>query len=136
MCGKVGKNVNVYKNAQISPKVQLGDNSDIGYGARLFGEVIIGSDVIMAPDVVIYTRNHKFDSLDIPIKYQGSTEERKVIIQDGCWIGHGVLILPGVTVGEGAVCGARAVITKDVPPFAVVGGNPARVIKYRKNKRR
>ena len=70
--------------------------------------------------------------MDVPIKYQGSTEEKKVIIEDGCWIGHGVFILPGVTVGKGSVCGARSVITKDVPPFSVVGGNPAKVLKYRK----
>ena len=87
----------------------------------------------MAPDVVIYTVNHRTDRVDVPIKYQGNTEQKPVIIGNGVWIGHGAFILPGVKIGEGAVVAARAVVTKDVPAFSIVAGNPAKEVKSRLN---
>ncbi len=138
MCGKLimkrcGKNVNIYPRALISPDVELGDGSDIGLRAQIHGKTIIGKDVIMAPDVCIYTQNHKIDSLDIPIKYQGSTPEQAVYIGDGAWIGARAIILPGVHIGDGAVVGAGSVVTKNVPDLAIVGGVPARVLKSRRD---
>ncbi len=87
---------------------------------------------MMGPDVVILTQNHKFDRLDIPMLDQGFKDEQPVTICDDVWIGARVIILPGVTVGKGAIIAAGAVVTKDVPEYAIVGGNPARVIKMRK----
>ena len=69
---------------------------------------------------------------DIPMRGQGSTPARKVTVSSDVWIGARVIILPGVTIGQGAIIAAGAVVTKDVPPFSVVGGVPARVIKFRK----
>jgi maltose O-acetyltransferase len=136
-CGKLiltkcGKNVNIEKGAVFSPSVELGDNSGIGIRARINGKVIIGKDVMMGPDVCIYTRNHAFDRTDIPMNLQGMTPEKPVIIGDDVWIGTRVTILAVVHIGTGAIIGAGAVVTKDVPDYAVVGGNPARVIKMRK----
>ena len=136
MCGKMilnkcGKNVNIYPKAEFSSKIELGDNSDLGYRCKINGKCIIGRDVIMAPDVAIYTVNHKTDRIDIPIKYQGVTEERPVIIGDGTWICSRVIILPGVEIGKGCVIGAGAVVTKSIPDFSIAGGNPAVVIKKR-----
>lgn len=136
-CGKLildkcGSNVNIYPKAMFSSRVELGDNSDLGLRCHINGKVIIGNDVIMAPDVAIYTVNHNTDRVDIPIKYQGSTEEKPVSIGDGCWICARVIILPGVKIGKGCVVGAGAVVTKSVPDFSVVAGNPARVVKQRK----
>ena len=136
-CGKLilvkcGKNVNIEKGAKFSPSVELGNNSGIGINAHLDGKVIIGNDVMMGPDVCIFVRNHKFDRTDIPMNMQGATIERPVIIGDDVWIGARVIILPGVKIGNGAIIGAGSVVTKDVPDYAIVGGNPAEIKKYRK----
>ena len=85
----------------------------------------------MGPEVVIWTTNHRFDRIDIPIMQQGNRPSAPVWIGDDVWIGTRVIILPGVKVGNHAVIGAGAVVAKDVPPWAVVAGNPAEIIRYR-----
>lgn len=137
MCGKLlldkcGKKVNIERNATFSSKSTLGNNSGIGINAKL-GIVHIGDNVMMGPDCVIITSNHKFDRLDIPMCEQGSEKDRPVYIGNDVWIGYRVTILPGVKIGNGCIIGAGAVVTKDVPDYAIVGGNPARIIRYRKN---
>jgi maltose O-acetyltransferase len=87
---------------------------------------------MMGPEVVILTMNHRFDRLDVPIRCQGNSLAKPVVIEDDVWIGRRVVILPGVTIHRGAVIGAGAVVTKDVPEYAVAGGNPTHVLKYRK----
>jgi len=74
--------------------------------------------------------NHNFDRLDIPMKNQGFNTA-PIIIEDDVWIGHGCVITQGVTIGKGAIVGSNAVVTKDVPELAIVGGVPAKLIKYR-----
>ncbi len=81
---------------------------------------------MMAPDVIICTENHKYTKET----YEGWLEQ-PVIIEDNVWIGYRVIILPGVRVGRNAIIGAGAVVTKDVPPYKVVGGVPAKVLKTR-----
>lgn len=126
-----GENVNIEKGAAISSKVRIGDNSGIGQNAIVSGKTTIGKNVMMGPDCIIYTRNHSFDNLDTPMISQGFNEEREVFIEDDVWIGGRVIILPGRTIKKGAIIGAGSVVTKDVPEFAIVGGNPAKIIKYR-----
>ena len=82
----------------------------------------------------MYSRNHAFDRIDIPMCEQGYLPEKTIVISDDVWIGGHVIILPGVHIGNGAIVGAGAVVTKDVPQYAIVGGNPAKVIKYRRSK--
>ena len=136
-CGKLilahcGKGVNIEKEAVFPSSVELGDYSGIGIRAQISGRTIIGKHVMMGPDVCIYVRNHMFSRTDIPMNLQGFAPEKPVIIEDDVWIGARVIILPGVHIGTGAVIGAGAVVTKDVPDYAVVGGNPARILKMRK----
>ena len=95
-------------------------------------KVVIGNNVMMGPEVIIYTSGHKHDRIDIPMMEQGSSEVQPVKIGNDVWIGGRVIILPGVKVGNGAIIGAGAVVTKDVPDYAIVGGNPAKVIRMRK----
>mgnify|MGYP002518667337 CR=1 FL=1 len=128
----VGKNANIQKNAIVGRRVSIGDNSGIGAHCVVPDHVTIGNYVMMAPNCYFVTKNHAFDRTDIPMEQQGYTETKPIVIEDDVWIGYGVIVLPGVTVGTGAIVGAGAVVTKDVPPYAIVGGNPARVIKYRK----
>ncbi len=137
LCGKLmlkscGRKVNIEQNALFSAKVSLGDYSGIGINARINGECAIGHHVMMGTDVVIITKNHAFNRTDIPMMDQGFEEERPVVIGNDVWIGDRVIILPGVTVGNGSILAAGAVVTHDVPAYAIVGGVPAQVIKMRK----
>ena len=77
---RCGRNVNVQKNTRFSHKCYIGDNSGIGEGSNLFGEVILGNNVMMGPQCLIYTQNHAFDRLDIPMIEQGPQFEKKVVI--------------------------------------------------------
>ena len=129
---KCGKNVNIQQFTCFSNRCEIGDNSGIGRGSKLYGKVVIGNDVMMGPECWIYTQNHAFDRLDIPMKDQGPQCEKQVVIGNDVWIGGRVTILPGVHIGNGCIIGAGAVVTKDVPDYAIVGGNPAKVIRFRR----
>ena len=133
ICDKVGKHVNFEKGASFSSRIVIGDYSGIGVRANIGPGVTIGNDVMMGPDCNIYTRNHKHDRTDIPMRLQGYEDIKAVCIKDDVWIGSGVTIMPGVTIGKGAILGTGAVVTHDVPDFAIVGGVPARVIKSRRD---
>ncbi len=128
---KAGSGIDIQKNTRFSHLCEIGNNSGIGEGSRLYGHVIIGDNVMMGPQCWIYTQNHEFHSLDIPIRNQGPQQEKPVKIGNDVWIGGRVTILPGVTIGNGVIIGAGAVVTKDIENFSIVGGNPARVLKYR-----
>lgn len=112
--------------------IRIGDRSQVGQRSRIDHDVTIGSDVLMGPDVVIYSGGHAYEDPKTPINLQGSIPSRPVRIGDDVWIGTRVVILPGVTIGNGAVVGANSVVTKSVPEYAVVAGNPARFIKWRR----
>lgn len=94
------------------------------------GDIKIGKRCMIAAHSGIYANNHIFTNPLEPIKYQGVTR-KGIVIEDDCWLGHGVTVLDGVTIGQGSVIGAGAVVTKDIPPFSVAIGIPARVIKNR-----
>ncbi len=111
--------------------ISIGEYSGIGLNARVQGPLIIGNYVMMGPEVMIYTKNHKIDNLAIPMVKQGITKPQCVTIEDDVWIGARAIILPGVTIGKGSVIAAGAVVTKDVEPYSVMGGIPAKRIKSR-----
>ncbi|MGE4283444.1 MAG: DapH/DapD/GlmU-related protein [Clostridia bacterium] len=114
--------------------ISIGTDSGLGLNCRVQGPLFIGKNVMMGPDVLIYTRNHNIDRTDIPMIKQGNTQAELVVIEDDVWIGARAVVLPGVRIGEGAVVAAGAIVTKDVEPYTIVGGNPARKIKSRKEK--
>ena len=136
LCGRLmlthcGKDVNIEKNALFSANVSLGDRSGIGIGAKIYGTCIIGDDVMMGSDVTIITREHRTERTDIPMREQGFEDEQPVVIGNDVWLGDRVTILPGVTIGDGSIVGAGAVVTGDIPPYSVAVGVPARVIRMR-----
>jgi acetyltransferase-like isoleucine patch superfamily enzyme len=96
---------------------------------ELRGILHIGSGTIIGPRVKVHTSNHNYEGEMLP--YDDRYLVKDVFIGDNVWIGSDVTIMPGVHIGEGAIIGACSCVTKDIPPFAIVGGCPARIIKYR-----
>lgn len=126
-----GSNINVERGAVFSSKIRIGNNSGIGKNAKIPEQVTIGNDVMMGPECYMYTQNHAFDRLDIPMWRQGHSPVSPITVGDDVWIGGRVTVLPGVYIGNGSIIGAGSVVTKDVPPYAIVGGAPAKIIRYR-----
>ena len=137
MFDSCGRDVNVEAGADFGKGkgIAIGDRSGIGIRARLDSPVSIGNDVMMGPDVLIFTRNHRFSRLDVPMIEQGSTDPQGVVIGNDVWIGERAIILPGVVIGDGAIVGAGAVVREAVPPLAIAIGNPAQVVDYREERR-
>ena len=129
-----GENVFIgpYVKCTYPHRVWLGSHVYVGPYTFLSsqGGLTIEDGVIIGPFVSIYTANHNYEGGEA-IPYDGVTLQSPVTIEQHVWIGGNVVVLPGVRIGEGAVVGAGAVVVKDVPPMAVVGGNPARILKYR-----
>lgn len=125
---RLGKNVLI----QGGGVIVFGENSFAGDGCT-FGvneSIIIGKNVMIAHYVSIRDTDHIFSNVEIPMIEQGISTDA-VIIKDDVWIGHGAVVLKGVTVGKGAIIAAGAVVNRTVPDYAIVGGVPAKIIKYR-----
>ena len=129
---KMGKNVNIERNAFFTPQLKIGDNSGVGINCEVYGPVTIGKNVMMGPEVIVYTQGHRHDNAEIPMREQGNDDIKPVSIGDDVWIGRRAMIMPGVSIGHGCIIGAGAIVTKDVPDFCVVGGVPAKILYYRK----
>lgn len=127
-----GHEINIEKKAFFSRNVSLGSHSGIGIRCIVNGPTVIGDNVMMGPEVMIFTENHKHDRTDIPMLNQGYTEVQPVTVGNDVWIGARSIILPGVIIGDGAIIAAGAVVTKDVESYSIVAGNPAKKVKDRK----
>lgn len=114
--------------------VIIGDNVHISSYCLFSGKgnITIGDNVMFGSGVKIISSNHGFSKLDIPMIMQEETYA-DIKIENDVWVGTNVIILKGVTISEGAIIGAGAVVKKDVPPYSIVGGVPAKIIKYREN---
>ncbi len=123
-------------DSEIRPPFYCDYGSHIDIGARVFvncglvaldvGQIVIGDDVQIGPNVQLLTPTHPLDADLRRAKWEAA---EPIVIERNAWLGGGAIVLPGVKVGENAVVGAGAVVTKDVPPSVVVAGNPARIIK-------
>lgn len=136
LCGRLifescGEGVDIGRKVKFSSGISLGSFSGIGDRCYFQGEVIIGDNVMIAPEAVFIAASHNMDRTDIPMNRQGVVNKR-IVIGNDVWIGYGATVLAGVTISEGAVIGARSLVTKDVLPYAVVGGVPAKWIRSRK----
>lgn len=132
LLGEMGRQVILEHRVFIRPPrhVSIGDDVFIGRGCELWAHgpqarIRIGAHTLLAPGVLVTTLSHDYSSLAMPV------EARPVTIGERVWLGARCVILPGVTVGDGAVVAAGAVVTSDVPPWTVVAGVPARVVKPR-----
>lgn len=132
---KCGKNVNIERGAVFGCgfDVEIGDRSGIGINAHIPSDTIIGNNVNMGPEVFILSRNHRIDRTDIVMQQQGYCLEKQTVIGDDVWIGRQVTMTPGRTIAKGSVIGACCLLCKDFPEYSVVGGNPSKLIRNRKN---
>jgi acetyltransferase-like isoleucine patch superfamily enzyme len=115
----------------ISRDIIVGKYSFIGTNCTIYPRVRIGAYCLIAPDVKIVGADHKYDLIGLPICYSGREHLAETVIGDDVWIGTSAIILAGARIGDGAIVAAGAVVTRDVPPFQIVGGNPAKPIKRR-----
>lgn len=131
----IGKHFTVSVTNSVFKKnaITAGDYVFIGEKAFFCANVQIGHFVMIASCVAIVGGDHRFDVIGVPARFTGrdGMEELLTVIEDDVWIGHGCIIIAGVRIGRGAIVAAGAVVTKDVPPYAIVGGVPAKLIRYR-----
>ena len=130
------RNLNVEKGAYFGNGKNFTVGNDVGLGMNfksLNRIVTIDDYLMMGEDVLFLGGKHSFDNTDIPMGKQGSSGQTPLYIAGDVWIGARAIVLPGCKrIGHGSIIGAGAVVTKDVPDWAIVGGNPAKVIRYRK----
>ena len=134
MFKKCGKQILVGRKAYWGfNTIDIGNYSSIGPNFTMVNSSLsIGNYVMMAPNLLVIGGTHKFDSIDIPMREQGSNPKTELVIGDDVWIGNRVTILSNCRrIGNGAIVGACSVVTKDVPDYAIVAGNPAKIIRYR-----
>lgn len=134
----VGKHTNIHPTTIIryGRNVKIGDNCLINHNNLLQpgkgpnGTITIGNYVHTGVNVMFMAFNHGFYTTDIPTKEQDYMDA-PIVVEDDVWIGGGSIILSGVTIGKGAIIASGAVVNRDVPSYAIVGGVPAKVLKYR-----
>ncbi|CAA6826913.1 MAG: Transferase [uncultured Sulfurovum sp.] len=128
-----GNNIKVDKNVYISPYIKVGDNVRISENCKIRKNTSIGDNVLIGPGVHILTATHNFEKIDLPVCKQGTTQYN-VQVGNDVWIGTNAIILPKVKVGNHTIIAAGSVVTKDIPDYAIVGGNPAKLIRSRVDK--
>ncbi len=113
-------------------RVVVGSRVNIGAGSFLYGygDIEIGDDCLLANQVEVVTGGHEHGRRDLAMRFQGRRPTRTVIGRD-CWLGTHAVVLGGVSLGEGSIVGAGAVVTGDIPPYSIAVGVPARVIGTR-----
>lgn len=111
-------------------EIEIGERTILGYYSYFAGpgSIKVGEDCMFACHTSVHANHHNFGALDVPIQKQGRTCQG-ITIEDNCWIGAGVRILDGVTIGRGTVIGAGAVVNQDLPPYSVAVGVPAKVVR-------
>jgi len=126
------------RDGYLEPGVYLSDGRSVRIGAHcqinedvFIQAAEIGDYVMIAPGAAILSKSHVHDRTDVPMVLQGETDHRPPVIADDVWIGRGAIVMPAVTIGQGSIVGAGAVVTRDVPPYSIVAGVPARLVASR-----
>lgn len=141
-CIHFGKNIGIgkytyflpcteYEGVKYNPVIKIGDGCSIGIrnSFACIDRIEIGNNVLFAGYVHITDHSHGYEDISLPVKRQKLISKGPVIIEDDCWLGFETEILSGVHIGKHSIVAARAVVTKDVPPYSIVAGNPAKVVK-------
>jgi acetyltransferase-like isoleucine patch superfamily enzyme len=117
--------------SRISKDITVGAFSSVGPGAYICPKVTLGKYVLVAPNLSIVGEDHRVDIVGIPYIFSGRPSLKETVIEDDVWIGRNVSIRAGVHIGRGSLIAMGAVVTKDIEPYSIVGGVPARVISMR-----
>lgn len=129
---RCGKGTYFGNSVKIGPgRVSIGNYSFVGPECWLQSNADIGNYVMLAGRVAIVGGDHRIDVPGVPAINAGRDINKQVIIEDDVWVGYGVIIMHGVKIGEGSVIAAGAIVTKEVPPYVIYGGVPAREIRKR-----
>lgn len=147
ICSRIRNWILYFINPEISKKITVGKrcyfgnlyclrcgpNVSFGNGFEMHNvKLTVGENVMIASDVMIMGGGHRFTRTDIPMTEQGELGKTELIIEDDVWIGTRVTILAkNIVIGKGSIIGANAVVTKNIPPYSIVVGNPAKVVKTR-----
>lgn len=123
-----------YRDGRFEPSIKIGNNVSINFDCHIgaTNSIYIGNDVMIASKVYISDHSHgeiNMKSLMIPPRLRPLVSKGPIIIEDNVWIGEGVAILPNVRIGKNSIIGANAVVTKDIPPFSIAAGVPAKIVK-------
>lgn len=134
--GSCGNKLNVEKGAYFGKGKDIQAGNEVGFGKNFQCrnvELTVGNYLMMGEDVLFQGGKHHFDNTDIPMGHQGGAGKTPLRIGNDVWIGARVIVLPGCKqIGNGVIIGAGSVVTKDIPDYAIVGGNPAKILKMRK----
>jgi len=114
-------------NNGVGPVI-IGDRTKIGLSNTIIGPVTIGNDIRLAQNITLSGLNHNYEDVSMPIHVQG-VSTAPIVIEDETWIGANVVVVAGVTIGKHSIVAAGSIVTKDIPPYSVAVGNPARVLK-------
>ena len=134
---KTGHNANIERGAYFGKGtwVEIGKNSSIGVNSHIQNNTIIGDDVMMGPNTyMLDNTTHNFARTDITMIAQGKkkyADRSQVIIGNDVWIGRDVMILGSKIIADGSIIGARTLLTKNFPPYSIIGGNPSKLIRSR-----
>lgn len=127
-----GSQIRIGRGTVILPRsVSIGDHTFIGDHCWLMAEADIGRFCMLASNVALVGGDHRFDVVGVPSIEAGRPGQKRIFIEDDVWIGFGAIVMHGVRIGEGAIVAAGALVTKDVPPYTIVGSPPAREIRAR-----
>jgi acetyltransferase-like isoleucine patch superfamily enzyme len=121
----------VWITAPGSARVRIGQGTFLNMGVMLAAErlVEIGDHCMLANGCFVTDASHRYDDPELPITWQGFESKGPTVIGDNCWLGANVVVTSGVSIGKRCVVGANSVVTKDVEPFSIVAGAPARVVR-------
>jgi len=114
-------------NNGVGPVI-IGNRTKIGLSNTIIGPVTIGNDIRLAQNITLSGLNHNYEDVHLPIHEQG-VSIAPIVIEDETWIGANVVVVAGVTIGKHSIVGAGSIVTKNIPPYSVAVGNPARVLK-------
>lgn len=139
-CSRILKIISPDPNSKFEPRIYISDAKDLQIGKHcrinenvfFQGKISIGNYVMIAPNVAFHSSTHIYGDTSKPMVTYGLTESEKIIVEDDVWIARNVVILPGVRIGRGSIIGANAVVSKDVAPYSIMGGVPAKLIRKRK----
>ena len=142
----IGKNFHSGRGVSLwaKSKLNIGDNFYIGRYSLIECDATIGNNVILGNNVALVGKyDHHFQQIGVPIRLASQIRnkdycwkglESNIVIEDDVWVGYGSIIISGVRINEGSIIAAGSVVTKDVEAYSIVGGNPAKLIKFRFNK--